>query len=88
MKCEKVDAVFIRDDEHMKKIGKLQKIFYHLEENNFTTSVNKLTGIGFNSIDLIADLIRSIMNHSLFYKSKVPLLVRLISELNLNSDIN
>lgn len=82
-----VDASFIKDDEHTRKVGKLQEIIYYLDEKNFKDSVEKITGLGFASDLYVADLARNIIHLSVFYKSKRPLLIRLVSEFKSKSDI-
>lgn len=76
----KVDAGFIKNDEHTKKIEKLQEIIYFLEEKNFQESVSEIIKFGFTSDDLINDLARNIIHFSSIHKSKVPLFTRLVSE--------
>lgn len=61
---EKVDAAFIRDDEHTIIIGKLQEIICNFDKVNISSSVEKITGIGFTTDSFVSDLVRSIIKLS------------------------
>lgn len=78
---EQVDASFIKDGEHTRKVGKLQEIICLLDEKNFSASVDKIAWIGFTSDILGSDLARNIIHLSCFHRSKTHLFVRLVSEL-------
>lgn len=84
---EFVDVSFFKNEEQIRKIGKLQEIIYYLDEENYDESVEAIIGMGFTSDIMAADLARNIIRLSIFYKSKIPLLVRLVSELKSKSNI-
>lgn len=77
----------ISDDEHTRKIGKLQDILQNLEDNNFEESLDWITGIGFTSYHLTCDLARNIMRFSHCFPQKISLFVRLVKEISKICDI-
>lgn len=84
---EQADASFIRYDDHMMHVGKLQEIIYYLSEENISESKEKIDRIITTSDYLIEDLARNIIRFSSFNKSKIPLFVRLVSELSKSNEI-
>lgn len=85
--AEYYDAAFIKNNEDVKNIGKLLEIIYHLNEENFTSSVEKIEDIGFKNENQIINLARNIIKVSCFHRSKIHLLVRLVSQLKTKIDI-
>lgn len=71
MSTEVVHSAYISDDEHTKKVGKLQKIIYYLEEGNFNDSIDKIIGMGLTSDFLIEDLVRNIIRLPLLDLSEI-----------------
>lgn len=72
-----VDADFLKNDVRLLRIGKLQEVLYYIEEDNFEESLDNI-----GKIDLPAnDIVRNIIRISACYKLRLPLFVRLVSEL-------
>lgn len=78
---EVVDASFLKRDEYLKKVGKLQEILQNIDEKFFEESLDKICGLGFTSHLTTYDLAQNIIHFSCTHKAKIPLLVRVVRDL-------
>lgn len=84
---EVVDASFLKRDEYLKKVGKLQEILQNIDEKSIEESLDRICGLGFTSHLMTYDLAQNIIHLSCTNKAKIPLLVRVVRDLYEQSDI-